>query len=170
MGSRNVSARWRRLQQQHFEYDLFVCYASEDLSWVQSYLMPELEDRLKLRLCIHERNFIPGTPIVDNIAECVEKSKKVLMLFSTNFARSPWCQFELAFCLSHVLDNDDFLVIACLHYIPSRDLTTAMMALYKTTTYIQWASSEDARRCFWGRLRIALHEVIPLDRRLPIEC
>jgi hypothetical protein len=39
-----------------------------------------------------------------------------------------------------------------------------MMAVLKTTTYIQWEKGRDAVESFWGRLRLALHEVI---RRQP---
>nr|KAG5700708.1 hypothetical protein BaRGS_029073 [Batillaria attramentaria] len=127
--------RWRRLQADHFQYDVFVSYAEKDFHWVQQHLVPELEDRRGLKLCLHQRDFIPGKHIVDNIADCVESSKKVMMVFSSDFAKSPWCQFELTLCLTHVMDHDDALVITCLHDIPSRDLTPAMMAVMKTTTY-----------------------------------
>ena len=67
--------------------------------------------------------------IVDNIAQCVESSKKILMVFSKHFALSPWCQFELTFCLSHVMDVDDALLIVIVDDVQSRDMTAAMMAV-----------------------------------------
>nr|KAG5692577.1 hypothetical protein BaRGS_024137 [Batillaria attramentaria] len=151
---RGQGDRWRRLQEQHFQYDVFVSYDSEDELWVQQHLMPELEERLGLRLCLHERDFIPGKNIVDNIVHCVQNSKKVMMLFSTNFSQSPWCQFELNLCLSHVMENDDMLLVVLLEDIPSRDLTPAMMAVMKTTTYIEWDDHPEARASFWGRLQL----------------
>jgi hypothetical protein len=57
--------RRRYLQQGHFDFDVFVSYASENLPWVRQNLMAELEGRAGLRLCIHERDFIPGKNIVD---------------------------------------------------------------------------------------------------------
>jgi hypothetical protein len=35
-----------------------------------------------------------------------------------------------------------------------------MMAVLKTTTYIQWNQHPDAVRSFWGRLKQSLHEVL----------
>nr|KAG5691250.1 hypothetical protein BaRGS_015218 [Batillaria attramentaria] len=157
---RDRGDRWRRLQEHDFQYDIFVSYASEDEDWVFQHLMPELEGRLGLRLCLHERDFIPGKHIVDNIVHCVESSKKVMMLFSADFARSPWCQFELTLCLTHVMDNDDALLVVRLYDVASRDMTSAMMAVMKTTTYIEWEDQADARASFWGRLRIALQEIL----------
>nr|KAG5700205.1 hypothetical protein BaRGS_011048 [Batillaria attramentaria] len=156
--------RHRRLQERDFEYDVFVSFDRDDLNWVLAHLMPELEARLGLRLCIHERDFIPGKNIVDNIADCVEQSKKVMMLFSKSFAESPWCQFELNFCLTHVMEHDDMLVVVMLHEIPPRDLTTAMTAVMATTTYIKWVDQRDARAWFWDRIRITLNEILPRGR------
>jgi hypothetical protein len=50
--------RRRYLQQGHFDFDVFVTYAKENLPWVRQNLIAELEGRLGLRLCIHERDFI----------------------------------------------------------------------------------------------------------------
>nr|KAG5693789.1 hypothetical protein BaRGS_029419 [Batillaria attramentaria] len=150
-----------RLQQQHFQYDVFVSYASEDLQWVREHLMPELEERLGLRLCIHERDFIPGKPIVDNIEDSLETSKKVMMVFSSGFAQSQWCQFELRLCLSHVMEHDDALLVVFLHDVHAHDMTSTMMAVLKTTTCIEWGEEPDARTSFWGRIQIAFNEILP---------
>jgi toll-like receptor 13 len=151
--------RKRYLQLGHFDYDVFVFYASEDLPWVRRNMMAYLEGGLGLRLCDHDRDFIPGKNIVDNITDCVQRSKKIMMVFSRHFKRSQWCQFELAFCLTHVMDYDDALIIVCLDDITSYELTSSMMAVLKTTTYIQWNRHPDAVRAFWGRVKQALHEV-----------
>nr|KAG5700144.1 hypothetical protein BaRGS_010451 [Batillaria attramentaria] len=162
---RNLDNRRRRLQEQHFDYDVFVCYDSEDLDWVRQHLMPELEGRLRLRLCVHERDFTPGAPIVENIETSVQTSKKVMMIFSRSFAESHWCQFELHLCLTHVMENDDALLVVLLHEIPPRDLTPAMMAVMKTTTYIEWEEQAEARASFWGRIRLGLNEILPAPPR-----
>ncbi|XP_070183142.1 toll-like receptor 2 [Littorina saxatilis] len=132
-----------RLLADHFDYDVFVSYAKEDLPWVYGKLMPELEGRLGLRLCVHERDFIPGNNIVDNIVECVQSSKKILMVFSKDFVRSQWCQFELTYSMNHVMDYDDALIIVCMDDVVSHDMTAVMMAALRTTTYIQWEELED---------------------------
>nr|QNL15334.1 toll-like receptor 27.1 [Littorina littorea] len=148
-----------RLLADHFRYDVFVSYTSEDLPWVRAHLMPELEGRLGLRLCVHERDFIPGNNIVDNIADCVQSSKKILMVFSRDFVKHQWCQFELTFCLSHAMDYDDALIIVCVDDVVSSEMTSAMMAVLKITTYIQWEEFADAIEAFWGRLRLSMNEI-----------
>jgi hypothetical protein len=163
---RDDGARQRRLARNDFDFDVFVSYDSKNSDWVRRRLMPELEEGLGLRLCIHERDFILGENIVDNIAKCVERSKKVLMVFSRTFVRSQWCQFELNYCLRHVMDYDDALIIVCVDDVVSTEMTTAKMAVLKTTTYIQWAWHRDAIRSFWGRVRLALQEILGNEHRV----
>jgi hypothetical protein len=156
---RNVHKRRQYLANNDFDFDIFVSYASEDATWVYQHLAPELEGRRGLRLCLCERDFIPGRNIVDNIAKCVERSRKVLMVFSRHFTRSPWCQFELTFCLSHVMDCDDVLVVVMLGRMEPDDLTTSMSAMLQTTTYIQWPREKAEHDDFWRRLRVGLQEM-----------
>jgi toll-like receptor 13 len=115
---------------------------------------------------VHERDFTLGRNVLDNVAECVDSSKKMLMVFSKDFVRSEWCQFELTYCLRHVMDYDDALIIVCVDDVTSTEMTTSMMAVLKTTTYIQWSRHPDAVRAFWGRVRQALHEIFYLENRV----
>jgi hypothetical protein len=163
---REDGARQRRLREKNFLFDVFVSYAMEDRAWVHRHLVAQLESRLGLRLCIHERDFIPGQQIVDNIAKCVDRSKKMIMVFSKDFVRSEWCQFELTYCLRHVMDYDDALIIVCVDDVTSRELLTAMMAVLKTTTYIQWSRHPDAVRAFWESIQISLSEILSPDHRV----
>ncbi|KAK7100937.1 toll-like receptor 2 [Littorina saxatilis] len=149
----------------YFRYDVFVSYAEEDVLWVRHHLVPQLEVRQGLRLCVHQRDFTPGRNIVDNIYHSVHDSRHVLTVFSRHFARSQWCQFELALCLTHVIEHGDTLLVTCVDDVTcSGQLTPTMMAVLNTTTYIQWdwasgrASdrASDAQHSFWARLRLAL--------------
>nr|ARQ14826.1 toll-like recptor 8 [Oncomelania hupensis] len=157
-GSSDV--RRRIIQSGNFDFDVFVCYSSRDKNWVVSHLLPELEVRLKLKLCLHERDFVLGKHIVDNIVECVEHSKKILLVFSKDFLLSSWCQFELAVCLQHVLDCNDALIAICVDDVVTRDLTSSMKAVMSTMTYIQWEGGVGGLQ-FWGRVERALQDILP---------
>ena len=151
----------RRLQEENFTYDVFVSSAEEDEAWVLDELLPTLEGRLALRVCFHKRDFVPGKNILNNIVDSVKGSKKFLMVFSKDFAASRWCQFELDLCLGHVFDNDDDLIVTCLDDVASRDVTSTMTAVLRTTTYIQWPRDPCASASFWRRLERALHQILP---------
>lgn len=62
-----------------FTYHAFISYSHSDADWVRDQLLPSLENnRNPYRLCIHERDFMPGKWIIDNIIENIENSRKVL--------------------------------------------------------------------------------------------
>ncbi|CAC5385610.1 TLR6 [Mytilus coruscus] len=53
----------------------------------------ERDERIKL--CIHQRDFDVGETITGNIDKYLEKSWKVVVVMSNNFAQSEWCQWEV---------------------------------------------------------------------------
>nr|KAG5696728.1 hypothetical protein BaRGS_028848 [Batillaria attramentaria] len=154
-------ARQRQRRPEDLQYDLFVSYDSEDERWVNHHLVPVLEQQMGLRLCVHQRDFIPGKNIVDNIQDCLEASKRVLAVFSPNFAESQWCHFELEMCLSHVIDRNDVMVVVMLQHVPPRDMSGAMLALVNTTTYIEWGCDAETTASFWRRMTLALANILP---------
>ncbi|XP_072289185.1 uncharacterized protein [Eucyclogobius newberryi] len=74
-------------------FHVFVIYSSADLLWTHA-LIQELEDR-GLRVCFHERDFIPGRPILENMSDCIQQSQKVLLVLSQDFVKSQWCLLEV---------------------------------------------------------------------------
>ena len=83
------------------------------------------------------------------------------MVFSKHFVQSQWCQFKLDLCLGHALDNEDALIVACLDDVALCDLTSTMIAVLNTTTYVQWGQNPYIRGSFWDRLELSLRDIIP---------
>ncbi|MEE6498527.1 hypothetical protein FKM82_003143 [Ascaphus truei] len=76
------------------KYHVFISYSSGDSIWVYG-LIHKLEETFpSLRICYHERDFLPGKTIIDNMVECIQSSQKTLMVLSPDFVRSRWCLFE----------------------------------------------------------------------------
>ncbi|KAM5140876.1 uncharacterized protein ACMZJ9_014703 [Mantella aurantiaca] len=75
-------------------YHVFISYSAGDSIWVSG-LICKLEAALPdLKICFHERDFVPGKTIIDNMVECIQSSQKILMVVSPDFVRSRWCLFE----------------------------------------------------------------------------
>ena len=94
-----------------FIYDAFVLYSGvdDDRHWVHYKLLTELENVYGFRLCIHHRNFPAGVDIIDNIAQAIRTSCKVLVVMSPNFVRSDWCIEEVQ--MTGSLDRNKMIVI-----------------------------------------------------------
>ena len=77
------------------EFDAFVSYAHADFKWVCDELVPRLENRERpFRLCVHERDFLGGADVVENIIASIETSRRTLVVLSNAYIQSEWCRFE----------------------------------------------------------------------------
>ncbi|XP_072280223.1 uncharacterized protein [Pyxicephalus adspersus] len=76
------------------KYHVFISYSTKDSIWVSG-LIHKLEAAISgLKICFHERDFVPGKTIIDNMVECIQSSQKTVMVLSPDFVQSSWCLFE----------------------------------------------------------------------------
>jgi len=68
------------------DYDVFLCCSSED-DRAHGRRILELIETNGYRVCYHERDFLPGQLITDNIGRGIERSKRTVCLISSNFLR-----------------------------------------------------------------------------------
>ena len=54
------------------------------------------------KLCFHERDFIAGCSIVDNIVTCISQSRRAIIVISRDFCASKWCQYEVQVALANM--------------------------------------------------------------------
>nr|XP_015208636.1 PREDICTED: toll-like receptor 1 [Lepisosteus oculatus] len=146
----------KRLVKSSFKYHAFISYSQNDYSWVDSQLVPNLENA-GFRLCIHERDFVPGDWIIDNIINCVEGSYKTLFVLSQNFVQSEWCNYELFFAQHRALSiQQDSLVFILLEPIPADSLPRKFLklrALLRKQTYLEWPKEVRKQTFFWASLK-----------------
>ena len=74
------------------EYDVFIAFANTDEDLGMSIL--EILEEKGCKVCYHERDFIPGMSITENIVRAVKKSKRTLCLVTENFIQSGCCTEE----------------------------------------------------------------------------
>lgn len=161
-------ARMRQLrpEDKDVEFHAFVSYSQHDADWVHGTLLPNLEGPAGgLRICQHEKNFVPGKTIIENIISCVEKSRRSLFVLSAHFVKSEWCHYELYFAshqrLSHGLDSVVLVLLEPLpqYLIPSKYYQ--LKAMMGRHTYLEWPEDRAKHRLFWANLRAALQANLP---------
>ena len=89
-----------------FQYDVFISFSSLDYQWVQDNLAPVL-DRKRISYCIHSRDFVVGKAIIENIADSVYNSRKVLAVVSKHYLASKFCREELEIALYRSTEKAD---------------------------------------------------------------
>ncbi|XP_017283953.1 toll-like receptor 18 isoform X2 [Kryptolebias marmoratus] len=144
-----------------FTYHAFISYSHSDADWVRDQLLPCLENnRNPYRLCIHERDFMPGRWIIDNIIENIESSRKVIFVLSRHFVNSEWCNYELYFAQQRAMGksfSDVILVVK--EPIEPSSLPSKYCKLKKmlsTKTYLEWPQQANQQPFFWAQLRSVL--------------
>ncbi|NWW83584.1 TLR6 protein, partial [Climacteris rufus] len=148
------------------QFHAFVSYSERDSLWVKNELIPNLEKGEGcVRLCQHERNFIPGKSIVENIINCIEKSYKSIFVLSPNFVQSEWCHYELYFAHHKLFsENSNSLILILLEPIPPYVIPARyhkLKALMAKRTYLEWPKERSKRALFWANLRAAININLP---------
>ena len=142
-----------------FHFDAFVAYSGKDEEWVRTNLIKTLENRNpSYSLCIHDRNFMPGEYIADNIILAISKSKKTILVISKRFVKSGWCDFESRMAQIHHLGKTNNRIIVIMFpgvykYALKKD---SLKALLNMVTFLEWPREQEGQRLFRLRLCTAL--------------
>lgn len=139
-----------------FLYDIFVSYSDLNRDWVLNELIPNIEKRESINVCLHERDFQIGFGILENIVSCMDRSRCLLLLISKNFLQSQWCQFEMNLAQHRLLETRrENLIMVLLEDIPVKKQPKILKYLMRTKTYIKWPDqgSESEKQLFWKRLK-----------------
>ncbi|KAM6953322.1 toll-like receptor 1 [Aplochiton taeniatus] len=148
------------------EFHAFVSYSQHDADWVKQSLLPNLEGPAGgLHVCRHERDFVPGKTIVENIIRCVEKSRRCVFVLSAHFVRSEWCHYELYFASHQRLSRgSDSVILVLLEPLPQYLIPSKyyqLKAMMSRHTYLEWPQDRAKHRLFWANLRAALQTNLP---------
>ncbi len=76
-----------------YKYDAFISYSHRDEEWVLDVLLQRLEQE-GLTVCIDERNFEIGVPVLINMERAVQQSRKTLLVLTPDWVASQWTDFE----------------------------------------------------------------------------
>ncbi|KAK5921676.1 hypothetical protein CgunFtcFv8_019021 [Champsocephalus gunnari] len=129
--------------------------------WVREQLLPSLENNKNpYRLCIHERDFMPGKWIIDNIIDNIESSRKVIFILSRHFVNSEWCNYELYFTQQRAMGKTfGDVILVMMEPMDASSIPSKYCRLKKmlsTKTYLEWPQQVNLQAFFWAQLRSVL--------------
>ncbi|XP_062621127.1 toll-like receptor 13 [Saccostrea cucullata] len=139
-----------RNNQTEFLYDGFVSYNTRDRKWIMSELIEKIERKHEYKLCLHERDIIPGEIYVDEILKCIDCSRKFLLILSNNFMDDQWCLFETEIA-NHALASGkgDTLFLILLEDINSQYITRSLRTLLNSVAHAEWTTNKSGLKLFW---------------------
>lgn len=142
-------------------YDVFVSYDSKDpqvSEWVMTKLRAKLEDEEEgerhLPLCLEERDWIPGVPLVDNLTQSIRYSRKTLFVLTEGYVKTG--VFKLAMYLAHqrLLDeNVDVIVVLLLEPVLQHSHFLRLRRRLCGRSVLEWPQTAAAEPWFWQNLR-----------------
>ncbi|EDW72856.2 uncharacterized protein Dwil_GK17231 [Drosophila willistoni] len=155
------------LQDPNVVYDIFISYCQNDRSWVLEELLPNVEETGDISICLHERDFQIGVTILDNIISCMDRSHSLMLIISSKFLLSHWCQFEMYLAQHRIFEvSKEHLILVFLEDIPRSKRPKTLQYLMDVKTYIKWPAGKgdkqpklEERKLFWKRLRKSLEAI-----------
>ncbi|BFZ12915.1 hypothetical protein BsWGS_15954 [Bradybaena similaris] len=141
------------------DFDAFISYSNDDSDWVCQNLIKFLEKspeeaasggvdpkksrqagnkQQNFKVCVHQRDFVPGKTIFDNIVDCIEASRHTIIVLSPSFMRSHWAMEELRQAYRQSLvERTRHLIVILLEKVSKDDMDPLISRCCKTFTYLE---------------------------------
>ncbi|XP_042536440.1 toll-like receptor 7 isoform X1 [Dipodomys spectabilis] len=153
---------YRRLLSPDSCYDAFIVYDTKDpavTEWVLDELVARLEDprEKKFNLCLEERDWLPGQPVLENLSQSIQLSKKTVFVMTDKYAKTE--SFKIAFYLSHQRLVDEKLDVIILIFLEKPLKKSKFLQLRKRlcgSSVLEWPTNPQAHPYFWQCLKNAL--------------
>ncbi|XP_061166735.1 toll-like receptor 4 [Saccostrea echinata] len=127
-----------------YRFDAFISYADEDRRFVIK-LVEKVEKEYNIKLCIHHRDFIPGTGIMDNITNAIHCSRRTVCVMTTHFLKSYWCMYELNMARMEAIysrNGNNVLFLIVLDKNILKRIPLHLMDLVDSKSYMEYPGTE----------------------------
>ena len=141
-----------------YQYDVFISYATENYRFVTGEMFRKLEEA-GLQLCLHQKDFLPGNDIAENILQAIRSSKMTLIVLSPAFLGSKWCMYEFNMARMERIysrDGENILFIVMYEDVDMSLVSIEMRECLESESYLAYPQDEAEMPYFWRMLRQAL--------------
>ena len=141
-----------------YQYDVFISYATDNYQFVTGEMYNELKEA-GLSLCLHQKDFLPGQAIAENIVQAVRNSRMTLVVLSPDFLKSKWCIYEFNMARMESIYSREGITVVFVVMYESVDLTlmsAEMRDCLESESYLAYPTEEQEKSYFWRVLKQAL--------------
>ncbi|XP_051500256.1 toll-like receptor 5 [Myxocyprinus asiaticus] len=142
-----------------FLYDVYLCFSSNDMKWVERALLKRLDSQFSkqnvLHCCFEERDFIPGEDHLSNMRNAIQSSRKTLCVVSEHFLKDGWCLETFTLANNRMEDDlKDILVVLVVGNIPQYRLLKykQVRSYIENRRYLLWPDDSQDLEWFYDQL------------------
>lgn len=142
-----------------YAYDAFISYADHERDFIINECIPNLEQKRKLKLCIHHRDFLPGEEITVNITNAIHDSRTTVCLVTRSFLESYYCMFEFNMARMESIysrNGENILFLVFYDQILPQELSLVMLELVQNQSYIEYPHDDQGNVVFWEKIEKAV--------------
>ncbi|KAK3101476.1 hypothetical protein FSP39_003875 [Pinctada imbricata] len=139
-----------------YDFDAFISYADEDRSFGLHEMLKNVEEAGNLRICCHNRDFIPGVDIAENITRAIHSSRRTICVMSPNYLNSYWCRFELNMARMESIysrKGEEILFLVLYKGIDQCEIPSLVIDLIDKKSYIEYPDDPQGNVVFWNNIR-----------------
>ncbi|XP_052100881.1 toll-like receptor 4 [Mytilus californianus] len=143
-----------------YVYDAFISYSENDRKFVIEECIKNLEENGNMKLCIHQRDFMPGEEITQNIISAIQNSRKTICIISRSFLESYYCMFEFNMARMesiHSRNGKNVLFLVFYEMLLPEELPLVLYELIQKQSYIEYPNDEHGNVIFWDKIKDAIH-------------
>ncbi|KAH8399613.1 hypothetical protein KR215_005029, partial [Drosophila sulfurigaster] len=134
------------------KFDAFLAFSHRNLDMVEEYVEKLENGALEFKLCFYQRNWMVGASISQCILESIDESKRIIILLTKEFTKSPWSRFELRTAIQATSgDSQKRLIVILYPEVEIDSLDSELRTFLKYHTYLQ---RDDPH--FWRKLAYAM--------------
>ncbi|CAG2187697.1 Toll-like receptor 4 [Mytilus edulis] len=142
-----------------YSYHSFISYSDNDRSFVIKIAFQTWKKDEEFKLCVHQRDFLPGQDITVNITNAIHESRKTICIISKAFFESYYCMFEFNMASMESIysrDGKNIIFLIFLEQIQTKDIPLVMLELVQKQSYIEYPNDEQGNIVFWEEIQEAL--------------
>ena len=150
-------------------YDAYISYSEDDSSFAEGILAQKLEEIHGLSLYLYDRDGIPGHYTHATILHNIEKSRRIIVVFTKSYLKNERCLFELNMTIQKQMRKkitSKVLYVIEMESISGQDIPEESMALLNTGLYIEYPPLDpQGNTIFWEKLR---HTIKPSTKETSV--
>ncbi|XP_077682600.1 interleukin-1 receptor accessory protein isoform X2 [Eretmochelys imbricata] len=141
------------------EYDIYVSYArnAEEEEFVLLTLRGVLENEFGYKLCIFDRDSLPGGNITEAVFDFIQRSRRMIVVLSPDYLTEKSISL-LEFKLGIVCQNANSTKLIVVEYRPLQVTHPGILQLKESVSFVTWDGdkSKPSGSKFWKALHLAL--------------